>query len=357
MCSEKLTSDIIRELWRTGKELGLPDADIDNIFTSVINEEEYKEQQSCPKTQQHMHCGKKRKYARMWRMKVIVLTVVKLCVIATVCTMLCVAVIYLHNPSKKLVMRNIQDMIYPLLTSLRYITLPILEKYPHLSQWYSEECLVKNSFFDQLNIDCTPCQEEVSPAYAVDLSNFSHVYYNSGKLVVVSDAMDKTVTVNSILEMVDINEEITLGTLMFSSGNKELNLRVQAGGLHAVTDDTHIEWKINRLEALHLVRKMFPRVYFIPRETEVSLHRHLFIDGPLYGPYPLPLTEFANIVLMQGEGESLITMIPSNHCKTVCQPVEVFLNASQVLFFNWVYWRPVREGGNYTSVLLMSSFY
>lgn len=356
MCSGKLTFNVIGELWRIGKELGLPNADIDNIFTSVINEEEYKELQSCPGTQR-TDCDKKREFGRMWRMHVIALAAFKFCAIAAALGILCSAVIYLHNPSKKLVMRNIQDMIYPLLTSLRYVTLPILKKYPHLSQWYSEECLIKNSFFDQLNIDCTPCEGEVSPVYAVGLNSFSDVYYNSGKLVVISDAMDNIVTVKSILEMVDINEEINSGSFKFSSRNKKVNFRAQASELHAVIDDIHIEWKINRLDTLHLVRKVFPRVYFIPQETEVSLHRYLFIDGSVYGPYPLPLTEFANIVLMQGEGKSLITMIPSNHCKTICQPVEIFLNASQVLFFNWIYWRPVRQGGNYTSVLLMSSFY
>ena len=354
---DKLTFKLIQEIWRTGKELGLPNADINNIFSSVIYEEEYKEQQSFRRMQQHQNCDKRNVFARMWKMRVIALAAMKLFAIITALGIVCSVVIYLHNPSKKLVMRNIQDMIYPLLTSLRYITLPILEKYPHLSQWYSEECLIKNSFFDHLDIDCTPCEGEASLVHTVGLSSFSNVYYNSGKIVVISDAMHNIVSVESILEMVDINEEINSGSFKFSSRNTEVNSNVQAKKLHLVKDDIHIEWKIHRLETLHLVRKVFPRVYFIPEETEVSLHRYLLIDGPMYGPYHLPLTEFANIVLMQNEGKSLITMMPSNHCKIICQPVDIFLNASQVLFFNWVYWRPVRQGGNHTSVLLMSSFY
>lgn len=355
MDSGKLT--FIREIWRTGKDLGLPNADIDHIFTSVIYEEEYKEQQSCQRTQRDENCSKKKGFAKVWKVRVIASAAFRLCAIATTISILCLAFIYLHNPSKKLVMRNIQDMIYPFLTSLRYITLPVLERYPHLSQWYSEECLIKNAFFDQLNIDCSPCEGENSPVYTESLNSFSSVYYNSGKLVVISDAMHNIVTVKSILNMVDISEEINSGSFRLSSGNKELNLGTHDWGLHLPKDDIHIEWKINKLETLHFVRKAFPRVYFIPQETEVSLHRYLFIDGPRSGSYPLPLTEFANIVLMQGEGKSSITMIPSNHCKTACKATDIVLNPSQVLFFNWVYWRPVRQGGNYTSLLLMSSFY
>lgn len=355
MDSEKLT--FIREIWRTGKELGLPNADIDHIFTSVIYEEEYKEQQSCQRTQQDKKCDKKKGFTKVWKVHAIALAAVKLCAIATTMSIFCLVVIYLHNPSKKLVMRNIQDMIYPFLTSLRYITLPILERYPHLSQWYSEECLIRNAFFDQLNIDCTPCEGEISPVYTKSLNIFSSVYYNNGKPVVISDAMHNTVTVKSILEMIDINEEVNSGSLQLSSTNEEANSRTNDWGLNLHKGDIHIEWKINRLKTLHFVRKVFPRVYFIPQETEVSLHRYLFIDGPRSGPYPLPLAEFANIVLMQGEGESSIKMIPSDHCKTACKAIDIVLNSSQVLFFNWVYWRPVRQGGNYTSVLLMSSFY
>ena len=354
MDSGKLT--FIREIWSTGKELGLPNADIDNIFTSVLYEEEYKEHQLFQRTQNES-CDKKKGFARQWKVRVIVFAAVKLCAIATALSILCSTVIYLHNPSKKLVMRNIQDMIYPFLTSLRYMTLPILKRYPHLSQWYFEECLVRNAFFDQLNINCTPCEGEISPVYTEGLNSFSSVYYNSGKLAVISDAMHNIVTVKSILQMVDISEEIDSGSFQLSSGKKLVNLETHGWELHLHKDDIHIEWKINRLETLHFIRKVFPRAYFIPQETEVSLHRYLFIDGSKSGPYSLPLTEFANIVLMQGEGKSSIAMIPSNHCKTTCKPIDIVLNPSQVLFFNWVYWRPVRRGGNHTSVLLMTSFY
>lgn len=357
MYNEKMHS-FIREIWSVGNELGLTNADIHKVFTSVIDKEEDKDQQLCcsRSKRQKISCQRKA-FVSLWQMTVIILTVVKVCAIASALGIFCFAAIYLHNPSQKFVMRNIQDMIYPFMTSLRYISLPILKRYPYLSQWYSEECLIKNGFFDQSNIDCRPCEKEVTPVYAVGLSFFSETYYNSGKLLVISDAMHKNVTANSILDGIDINEEIDLGTLKCYSKSKEVSIESQVRRLLSVVNDVHIEWKINRLETLHLIRKLFPRVYVIPLETEVSLHRYLFVDGPMSGPYSLPLTEFANVVLIQGEGKSLITMFPSNHCKTICQPVDVYLDPSQVLFFNWIYWRPLRHGGNHTSTLLMSSFY
>lgn len=349
--------NLIREIWSVGNQLGLTNAQIHDVFTSVIEEEDYKDQQSCFSTSKgHRISYQGKLFTSLWQMTVTILTIVKVSAIALALGMFCSTVIYLHSPSKKFIMRNVQDMIYPFMTSLRYISLPILERYPYLSQWYSEECLIKNDFFDQSNIDCKPCEKEVTPVFAVNLKEFSELYYNSGKLVVISDAMHNNVTANSILDEIDIHEEINLGTLKFYSKTKEVSISSEVRRIHSI-EDVHIEWKINRLETLHLIRKVFQRVYVIPSETEVSLHRYLFVDGPMSGPYSLPLTEFANVVLMQGEGESLVTMFPSNHCKTACQPVDVLLGPSQVLFFNWIYWRPVRQGGNHTSVLLMSSFY
>lgn len=356
MDNEKFS--FIREIWMVGNELGLTNADIHNVFTSLIHEEEYKDEQFCCSRSKRQKLSYQEKvFVSFWQMTVIILRIVKVCVIATFLGIICSTVLYLHNPSKKFVLRNIQDMIYPFMTSLRYISLPVLERYPHLSQWYSEECLIKNSFFDQSNIDCRPCENEVAPTFAVGLKNFSEVYYNSGKLVIILDAINKNITSKSILYEIDISEEIKLGTLKFYSPTEEVSIRSQDRRLHPLDDNIHIEWKINRLETVHLVRKFFPRVYVIPLETEVSLHRFLFVDGPMSGPYPLPLTEFANIILIQGEGKSLITMFPSNHCKNICQPVNIFLGPSEVLFFNWIYWRPVRQGGNHTSTLLLSSFY
>lgn len=355
MYNEKLQFNLVREIWSAGKELGLTNADIHTVFMSVIHEEEYKDQQLCSSRSKRPY--QEKAFASLWQITTIIFTAVKVCAIAVALSIFFLAVLCLHNPSKKFVMRNVQDMIYPFMTSLRYITLPVLKRYPHLSQWYSEECLIKNVFFDQSNIDCRSCENEVSPTFAFGLKNFSEVYYNSGKLLVILDAMHKNVTAKSILDEIDISEEMNLGTLKFYPQTKEGSIKSQEKRFHSFEDDIHIEWKINRLKTVHLIRKVFPRVYVIPSATEVSLHRYLFVDGPMSGPYSLPLTEFANIVLIQGEGKSLITMFPSNHCKTVCQPVNIFLGPSQVLFFNWIYWRPVRQGGNHTSALLISSFY
>lgn len=352
-----MSFSFIREIWNVGNELGLTNADIHEVFTSVIDNEDEDQQLCCSKSRRRKVSCQREAFGCLWQMTLIILKVVKVCTIASALGVFCFAAIYLHSPSQKFVMRNIQDMIYPFMTSLRYISLPILKRYPNLSQWYSEECLIKNGFFDQSNIECGTCEKDVTLVYAVGLKNFSETYYNSGKLVIISDAMHKNVTANSILVGIDINEEIKLGTLKCYSKSKEVCSESQVRGLLSVIDDVHIEWRINRLKTLHLIRKFFPRIYVIPLETEVSLHRYLFVDGPMSGPYSLPLTEFANVVLMQGEGKSLITMCPSNHCKTICHPVDVYLGPSQVLFFNWIYWRPMRQGGNHTSTLLMSSFY
>nr|XP_053639573.1 uncharacterized protein LOC128693745 [Cherax quadricarinatus] len=346
----------IEEIWRAGEELGLTCTDIDNVFTSVFREE--REKEAIRANSQNLKDNNGGKKRGLWKVGSYLKMATKFIVcFALLCTVIFL-VISLHNPTRKFVTRNIQDMIYPVMTMLRYIALPLLAKYPYLTQWYSEECLVANTFFDQLNINCTSCSENLQLVKVSDLSNFTDVYYNNGQVLIVTDAVLHETSWMDLAEKIDINQEAELGALkVFSKSEVNANYLQQIVKREAISSDIHIEWKINKLETLHIVRQIFPRLYFIPSETEVALYRFLFTDGPDSHSYHLPLTEFANVVLVQGEGSSSLTLFPSHHCENTCNSISVTLEATQVLFFNWIYWRPVRVGGRHISTLAMSSFY
>lgn len=343
------------EIWRTGEELGLSNVDVHNIFMSVLNENNE------VKTDLHKHIKRTRARDTMGAIKKIYILskyVAKVLILVTTLCIACFIIVSFHNPTRKLITRNIQDFIYPVMTTVRYIALPLVARFPHLSQWYWEECLVTNSFFDQPGIECTPCAENVEPIKASKLDNFTDVYYNNGKILIITDTLVPKMTWSDMIEKLDIKEQLDMGSMKCTSlTKKSVNYMKQLMDGKLISDDVHIAWKINRLESLHIVRKIFPRLYFIPKHTEVAFHRYVFIDGPRSDAYPLPLTEFANVVIMQGEGKSVLFISPSNHCIDTCNPVTVTLDTSEVLFFNWIYWRPVRMKGEGISTFALSSFY
>lgn len=346
----------IEEIWRTGRELGLPDAAIHNVFTSVFREEKEKEAIRTDR-QGYQNSGGRERCGMVCKIVCYLKIMTKFFIfLTTVCVALFI-IVSLHNPTRKFVTRNIQDIIYPVMTTLRFFTLPLLTRYPHLSVWYTEECLVANMYFDQPHIDCTPCSENSEPTETSDLDNFTDMYYNNGKTVIVTDAMQQRMSWTDLIKRLDIHREVEMGAWKYLSKSERFPNAIEQVVNGILHNDTHIEWKINRLETLHIVRHIFPRLYFIPKETEVALHRFVFIDGPESDSYPLPLTEFANVVLIQGEGKSTLSLTPSPHCQGTCNSVTVTLDATQALFFNWIYWRPVRLGGGCISTLVMSSFY
>ncbi|KAG7176456.1 uncharacterized protein LOC121875456 [Homarus americanus] len=348
--------DRLEEIWRTGQELGLSQAQIHHVFDSVFNEEKEKE---AIISKSHGSTDYKRTIQDIARMITSYLKIfTKFLVFLTAVCIVVFIVISLHNPTRKLVTRNIQDVIYPFMTTLRYLTLPILTRYPHLSQWYSEECLVPNVFYDQPSIDCMPCSKDPQPIKTAGLQNFTDMYYNNGRIIIVTDAMLQNMTWGDLTKELDIKQEFEIGAFKyFSETNTSMEALRWFVKEETINSDDHIEWRINRLETLHVVRQIFPRMYFIPSETEVALHRFVYVDGPEADSYPLPLTEFANVVLIQGEGKSVLTLSPSSHCQDICNSVTVTLDTTHVLFFNWIYWRPVRVGGESISTLAMSSFY
>lgn len=76
-----------------------------------------------------------------------------------------------RNETSSIFMKNIQNYIYPLMSTWRLLTLPIIKVFPGLTELYDESCLVSNPFFQVKDLDCRPCAGVIN---VLDLSSVPH---------------------------------------------------------------------------------------------------------------------------------------------------------------------------------------
>lgn len=60
-----------------------------------------------------------------------------------------------------------QTMVYPGMRMWRRMTLPLIERFPRLTELYDESCLMDNPFFQIDDLNCSPCTQVES---VIDLS-------------------------------------------------------------------------------------------------------------------------------------------------------------------------------------------
>lgn len=82
-----------------------------------------------------------------------------------------VVCIQYRSEASSVILRNVQNLIYPGMKIWRKITLPIITKFPGLTELYDESCLVTNPFFQIEGMDCTPCADVVN---VLDLTGAPH---------------------------------------------------------------------------------------------------------------------------------------------------------------------------------------
>lgn len=125
--------------------------------------------------------------------------------------------------------------------------------------------------------------------------------------------------------------------------------------------DSHIAWKINRLEPVREIRKTFGIPTQVPSYVSgATIEKWLLIDEPNSFSYELPWTEGTTIFVVQGSGSRLISLEPSAECAATCHRVSILLRPNHILWYNWWYWRgkslPVDKSDN-LSITYVGSFY
>jgi len=248
---------------------------------------------------------------------------------------------------------------------LRYATMWLHQRFPHITIWHEQQCLIDNPWFTNLDLNCWPCEEIRSITNLTTFPNYVQAYLHNGIPFVIKDIHSSN---NFALEQLEnlyaeYENELKSGTGYFRSNVpslSELKDIFEAGKslkLHEY-NKIHIEWQLKRVSAARVMRSLFPKPKFVPNTTEVALERYLFIDGPSTLTYSIPITEFANVWLHQKIGRRVITFQPSPNCKDSCSTISTVIFAGDILFYNWQYWHlSFQPSACSLSVTYMGSFY
>ncbi|XP_076624232.1 uncharacterized protein LOC143343327 isoform X1 [Colletes latitarsis] len=261
-----------------------------------------------------------------------------------------------------MIMRNLQNSIYPSLKLLRKIAMPIIQYYPSLSEFYDEWCILENPYFYVNDIDCWPC----SVVHFVPDLTGHHISrsFNPG--------IPYTKTENlSEIRMENVRQLFWQNLKVFEKdARKVFSNNLTYRNIHSIMEskmdlnpsknlDNHIMWRINRMTAGRILRKLFPKPESTPIWWEQSMEKFIFFDEQNSPPYSLPNPECSNVVIRCTTGARLIKMISSPECTESCKPFTVLLSTGKTLWYNWWYWRPISLSAiNTTNVSInyMTSF-
>lgn len=249
-----------------------------------------------------------------------------------------------HTPTSSIVLRNVQGLTYPALKIVRILSVPFIKLFPSLTDLYDESCLVENPYFHVSEMECWPCENVLS---IIDLTGIQELntFQKIGEgTPFIAKINQNLVTLKNLQELYQ-NYSSELNTdkrrlKVTPSSIKSLN-KLLGVNEHNLSSNIHIQWRINKMAAARIVRKLFPRPSFLPERSGQAVERFLTIDGPNAGPYELPNTECSYVFLIQGSGERTISLKPSNECNDKCRTVSIVMKPSYVLLYNWWYWRPV----------------
>ncbi|XP_064480090.1 uncharacterized protein LOC135393767 [Ornithodoros turicata] len=256
------------------------------------------------------------------------------------------------------------DYTYAALRTSRLLTMPLLAQFPSLAQYHTTKCLLKNPFFTPINAnDCWPCDGLKA---VVDLSGHVHAardYILSGTPFVVRDAVHSELSLEYVQKTLRAH-----GVILSDQTSKYESTLDKVKSVEEFINQRdllktkvyHIFWRTNSVSSARILRKTFPRPYFVPKTTEVSLERSFLTDGPEEPNYTLPQSDFANTLLVQVEGTRIIVLEPSDYCSSNCLSVSILMKPKDMLYYNNQISKPRSVPSLLTdspSVVYMSSFY
>ncbi|CAN7998986.1 unnamed protein product [Ixodes hexagonus] len=248
--------------------------------------------------------------------------------------------LYSCEPVESFVDRLYDDYTYAAMRTARFVALPILARFPAISQYHNMKCLVPNPLYSPMDaVDCWPCEKLKA---LVDLTGHTdatkdHVW--SLTPFVMRDAVELEAARGALYEILRQHEELLNdSTTKFQSTLEEIQeLRHLVGeARRRILEDKsfHITWQVSSSMAARILRKTFKRPVFVPNNTEVALQRCFLIDGPEAPSYVLPETDFTNSWLMQVEGSRMVVVEPSDLCAGRCNAVSILVKPNHVLYFN-----------------------
>ncbi|XP_075212572.1 uncharacterized protein LOC142319315 isoform X2 [Lycorma delicatula] len=248
---------------------------------------------------------------------------------------------------QNIIERNVQEIIYPGMKLFRKLMLPVIKTFPSLTEWYDENCLVRNPYFQISDMDCWPCSS-VRSVLNLTGSDLSSDQYHSGIPFIYKENQMKFVGFRELQQMYKNNKE------MFDQHSRRLEITGSASWKNVeefllITPpdtnptenrDIHASWKLIRLEPTRAARYLFGFPSQIPYNTAgTAPEKFILIDEPRASPYPLPTTEGSTVFVVQGSGSRLFVLDPAPECQSECHRVSLLLQPQHILWYNWWYWR------------------
>ncbi|XP_076298979.1 uncharacterized protein LOC143218008 isoform X1 [Lasioglossum baleicum] len=319
MANLKLYKTKLEEIRQKARENDIPEIEIDKMLENSFRILEMR------KTQRGTFCCSK--------ITIIILLIVIACLI-----------FFDRRFISVMIMRNLQNSIYPGLNLLRKIAVPIVQHYPSLSEFYDEWCILENPYFYVNDIDCWPCSvvnfvpdltghsipRSFNPGMPyTKTENFSEIHFKHLKQL--------------FWENCDTFERDAMK--IYSNNHTYKHIRdVMESKIDSYPShnlDDHVTWRVNRMTAGRVLRKLFPVPVGTPTWWEQSTEKFVIIDEPKSPPYALPNPECSNVVMRCTSGARLIKMVASQECTESCASFTILLTAGKILWYNWWYWRPV----------------
>lgn len=286
--------------------------------------------------------------------------------------------------------RMVQSLVYPGMRMWRRVTMPLIQRFPRLTELYDESCLMGNPFFQVEDLSCGPCanvesvwleSDECAQLYAdvenngigknlsvsqldagllagykqlaqlqhcrkptdmpytfksnehgFDLGDFYKIYANNLKIF-QRDAYRVHSTNQGVHNLEDLFGQFNSSSSR--SNSDSVDVRTPAWSQHA-----HNLWRCNRMLPARLLRPIFARPMRLP-SMGVALERFVAIDTAQAPAYTLPETECPNVYIHQAVGTRFIILRPTSECRHRCRTLSMRLTQSFVLNYNWLYWKPI----------------
>lgn len=259
------------------------------------------------------------------------------------------------NEASTIFLRNIQTFIYPGMKIWRKMTLPVINKFPGLTELYDESCLMMNPFFQVDDLNCEPC------AGVVNVLDLTHIQHTTEFVPFVFKIKQDPVYISDLYELYKTHKDtFRRDAYRVKSTNRDVTnmdeLFHDFNRTHQI--ESHNLWRCNRMPPARILRQLFARPARLP-ETGIALERYLSIDTSEATTYAIPDAECSNMYIQQALGTRTIILRPTVECRHKCRTISIRLPQSFVLSYNWWYWKPISAPDQITkstSISLIGSY-
>uniref|UniRef100_A0A1I8Q8X2 Uncharacterized protein n=1 Tax=Stomoxys calcitrans TaxID=35570 RepID=A0A1I8Q8X2_STOCA len=265
--------------------------------------------------------------------------------------------VYRHETSAS--ERSVQ-IVYPGMRIWRRITLPLLQRFPRLTELYDESCLMGNPFFQVDDLSCSSCahvegvmdltnslgngsnenDENASDVVKVDDSSLNKLLH-SEYVPFVFKIDQKPIDLQDFHKIyVDNHEIFQRDAYRVQSTNRDVTNLDELFSQFNQTfkHQTHNLWRCNRMLPARLLRSFISRPTKLP--SSLALERYMAIDTNMAPSYTLPDTECPHVYIQQTVGSRFIILRPTSECRHRCRTLSMRLPQSYVLSYNR-YWKPI----------------